>query len=292
MNKRTLISIFIWFLVILIYNEYVITGYANATLNMVVTRPLNVIAVDGNNNRMNITLHIYYPNTNVKYGEQNITGNKTMFISRESYDLQSDAYENKISVLFRGVSLTNLDNLSIGMDKLNAGIEDLITYAVNKDFVMNNATLYLYYDDLKYINESNLIVLKCDEWNFLKRVCNKDFEEINATINTTEKKLTINVNSLSAFAIKDTTIISEGKPEEIFGGGWISPIPVPRIPSKLIEKPKIPEIKLPYLPTINIFLKYPEIRIGLSLLITYISLFIFIYIISIIIHKVFFEKRI
>ncbi|MEW6063214.1 MAG: hypothetical protein AB1571_02495 [Nanoarchaeota archaeon] len=282
MDKKLLISIFISLLFILIYNGQVITGYVSANVNVIILKPIKFIFFDGNNNPITVNITFYYPDTNVEYDSSAINGNKTIKINRDLYDLQLFAYDNSISILFRHANLSNINQIDIGIDKLNLGIGELVSYAINKTFPMKNVTITIFYNNLNYNDESVLSVLACHEWDFLQKKCITQFVTISAIQNTEEKKFTFIVNNLSVFAIKEAAV--GGVPEEIRGGGWISPIPIPKIPIPPIE---LPEIKPPYLPPINIFLKHPIIRISLSLLLVYISFFVVIYLLSIFFHRIY-----
>lgn len=292
MNKGLLIIIFIWLLAIVTYNEYLITGYATANVNLITLRHVNFDIFDGQNNPVNISMNIYYTDTSIEYASNNISGIKNISINNYMYDLRIIVYGSNLTLLFKHADLSNLNEIYIGVDKLVVGNGDIVTYAVNKTFPMQNVTLTILYANLSYSDESDLNVFKCGDWSFLNRRCDGSFEEINATQDTIEKNFVFSVDDLSAFSIREQAGVTEEKPSEVSGGaGGIISIRLPKLPIKLPEKASWIPVKPSYLPEINVFLEYPVIGIGLSILIVYISLFILIYLISRIIYKVFLRKK-
>ena len=293
MDKGLLIIIFIWLLAITSYNEYLITGYATANINLIVSRPIDFDIFDGQDNPINISMDFYYMDTSIEYASHNMSGNKNISINNYIYDIRVIAYDSNFTILFKHADLSNFNRIYIGVDKLVVGNGDIVTYAVNKTFPMKNATLTILYASLSYSDESALNVFKCEDWNFLNRRCDGSFEKINATKDNIGKNFIFSVDDLSAFSIREQVGITEEKPSGISGGGGgrIGPVWVAKLPIKMPEKiPELP-IKPPYLPGINVFLGYPSIGIGLSILIVYILLFILIYLMSRIIYKVFLRKK-
>jgi hypothetical protein len=64
-----------------------------------------------------------------------------------------------------------------------------------------DVTLEMDYDESKVADEGNLRAWKCSNWSNLNRKCNSSWREVGAEIDTISNKVTVDTESLSAFAI-------------------------------------------------------------------------------------------
>jgi len=65
----------------------------------------------------------------------------------------------------------------------------------------SNAYLEMTYDDSKILDETRMILYKCENWNFGRKLCNADWKTINGQIDTVRNTVNINTTSLFTFLI-------------------------------------------------------------------------------------------
>ncbi len=99
-----------------------------------------------------------------------------------------NSFDNPIK--FDVLKNLNIDGLGIGA-----------AYFIDVNLDFSKATLELSYDQRRIVNESEIIVYKCSEWNFAKSQCNVNLEELNVDIDKNENKVKIDVDSFSVFII-------------------------------------------------------------------------------------------
>ncbi|MCX6821888.1 MAG: carboxypeptidase-like regulatory domain-containing protein, partial [Candidatus Aenigmarchaeota archaeon] len=68
-------------------------------------------------------------------------------------------------------------------------------------FTYSNAYLEMTYDDSKILDESRMVLYKCENWNFGRKICNADWKTVDGQIDTVRNTVKINTTSLSAFLI-------------------------------------------------------------------------------------------
>ena len=65
----------------------------------------------------------------------------------------------------------------------------------------SNAYLEMTYDDSKILDESRMVLYKCENWNFGRKLCNGDWKTVDGQIDTVRNIVKVNTTSLSAFLI-------------------------------------------------------------------------------------------
>jgi hypothetical protein len=65
----------------------------------------------------------------------------------------------------------------------------------------SKAKILMKYDERKVVNEKNLVVYKCSDFNPSNKVCNSEWKEQVATIDTIGNTVTVETDSLSAYAV-------------------------------------------------------------------------------------------
>ncbi len=99
-----------------------------------------------------------------------------------------EAFDDKIVFdVLRGV---NIEGLGLG------GV-----YLIEMNLSFSKAKLELVYEKRKILNESEIIVYKCEDWNFAKMECNGELEEIDAVIDKDKNVVRFEQNSFSVFII-------------------------------------------------------------------------------------------
>ncbi|MBU5688486.1 MAG: hypothetical protein KQA31_03710 [Candidatus Aenigmarchaeota archaeon] len=84
----------------------------------------------------------------------------------------------------------NIDGLGIGG-----------AYYIKPGIDFSDAYLEIVYDQRKIPNENNIIVYKCDDWNFVKNKCNTNLQEIEAYVDKDKNIAKIDIKDFSTFII-------------------------------------------------------------------------------------------
>ncbi|MBU5688686.1 MAG: hypothetical protein KQA41_00445 [Candidatus Aenigmarchaeota archaeon] len=84
----------------------------------------------------------------------------------------------------------NIDGLGIGG-----------AYYIKPGIDFSDAYLEIVYDQRKIPNENNIIVYKCDDWNFVKNKCNINLQEIEAYVDKDKNIAKIDIKDFSTFII-------------------------------------------------------------------------------------------
>jgi hypothetical protein len=101
------------------------------------------------------------------------------------------------------------------MDGLGTGEIFVYESALNFD----EAKIEIRYDDSEIPDEERMAVYRCQKWNFGRRICNDDWEEITSDIDTIRNTIEIDTLSLSTFLIgykKQMYIDANMEEEEYF----------------------------------------------------------------------------
>jgi hypothetical protein len=149
----------------------------------------------------------------VLYRDQEINSNATtsgqlsQIIVNTSVSVLFNAYNDRLRVLFRDINSSTQSNKTLGLDKHTSSNGFLVTYGVNSNYSMSNATVTIVYDDTGFTSESGLQLHKCDDYNFISRKCTGSFVDITsqATQDQVRNLFNVTVTSFSAFAIKQGT---------------------------------------------------------------------------------------
>lgn len=105
------------------------------------------------------------------------------------YDIMINDFDNPI----------RFDNPSVDVNILGVGVGDIHVFEVALSY--SDVYLEFKYDSSKIPNENDIIVHKCENWNFGGKLCSEDWETIDAEIDTVRDLVKINTSSLSAFLV-------------------------------------------------------------------------------------------
>jgi hypothetical protein len=95
----------------------------------------------------------------------------------------------------------------------------LFVYDVDLDY--KKAKIIMNYDETKVPREKDLVVYRCSEFNPANKICDTEWKEEIATIDTVRNTATIETDSLSAFVIgmKKSLVLDVSFDKNIFGSG-------------------------------------------------------------------------
>jgi hypothetical protein len=138
----------------------------------------------------------------------NASGYFSGFIPKGKYDVEIEIkdYPNYpgVKVILDDAEINSFEDpirfdviKDVSIDGLGLGA----VYLIKTDLQFSKATLELAYDQRKISNESEIIVYKCEDWNFAKRQCNVQLEEIDATIDKDKNIVRFDDSSFSVFII-------------------------------------------------------------------------------------------
>jgi len=85
-----------------------------------------------------------------------------------------------------------------------AGIRNAGLYAYDIDLSYSRADIEMRYTENNILNENNLRVFKCSNWNSGREICNDDWEEVGGEIDVIRNKVRLLSSTLSAFVIGET----------------------------------------------------------------------------------------
>jgi hypothetical protein len=216
------------------FDDYFIaaTSIVNVTFNV----------INSNLSGVPVNLSIYFAGTDKEVHEHDFTGN----LSDEHGSLIFDLYylivgENS-SVRLNGVNISLYNNSVLGFDRNTSISGYLVVYGVNSTYGFDNATLELSYAGLAFSDEDNLVLEKCNNWDFVARSCTSGFVDITsqAVQNNTGDYFVASVNSFSGFGIKEVTTapITPTEKKRV-GGGYL--------PNESVPGQEVPE-EVPWVP--------------------------------------------
>ncbi len=201
--------------------DYTVTLYANDTSDNETSvsgsfysgeqLQFSVSVVNYNQNGINSSLIIYYSGTTNQVGSySNSTGDfRNKNIIDYVYDFLFKAYDDDLHVLLMGVNISLNLNRTLGLEKLATPVSGYVnTYAVNSTYTISSARVTVYYPT--GLNESNLAVYICSEWDFAGRSCTGSWNMTTATQNTAYNYFDIEVSGFSAFSVKEGGYCGDG----------------------------------------------------------------------------------
>ncbi|MBD3155706.1 MAG: hypothetical protein GF368_03555 [Candidatus Aenigmarchaeota archaeon] len=124
-------------------------------------------------------------------------------IPRGTYDIELDFPRSNL--LLEDVEIKSFedpiryDEITSGFELEGIGVNAIFVYEVALDY--DEAHLEMTYDDSLVSNEERITVYRCQKWNFGARVCNGDWKEVTADIDTIRNEVSIDTITLSAFLI-------------------------------------------------------------------------------------------
>jgi len=131
------------------------------------------------------------------------TGSYSFSIPPGDYDLEFRLKDSRIVIYDTKVE-EDFDNplrFDLFRKNLIEGIRIANIYVIEFTLPFSFATLYLPYDESKILDERNLVVYRCEWWNFARRICTDEWEEMDCEVDRIRNLVIINVSNFSAFAI-------------------------------------------------------------------------------------------
>jgi len=105
------------------------------------------------------------------------------------YDIEIDEFDDPI----------RFNYLSGDVGIPGIGIGGVFIYEI--DLPYSDVYLQMEYDDSKILDESEIVVYKCKNWNFGRKICNSEWYKVIADIDTIKNIVEMNNTELSAFVI-------------------------------------------------------------------------------------------
>ncbi len=156
------------------------------------------------------------------------SGNYSISIVPGVYDLE--LYLPEMSARISDVNLSSTEYLSAtDLIKYDYSSQDTVDgmpvaklVALEADLEFDEAYIEIPYMDSRVTDEDSIRVLACHEWNFGRRTCLGEWEELDADINTVRNIVSFEIDRFSAFAITEAETLlldasfdkSEYKPDE------------------------------------------------------------------------------
>ncbi len=105
------------------------------------------------------------------------------------YDIMINEFDNPI----------RFDHPSAEVNIPGIGVGAIFVYEVALTY--SDAYLEMKYDDSKIVDETQISLYKCENWNFGRKICNSEWETIDAEVDTVRNSVNLNTTELSAFVI-------------------------------------------------------------------------------------------
>jgi hypothetical protein len=150
-------------------------------------------------------------NAQIKFIKNDIT---KLTLSTDSYghysgSISPDVYDLEISlpksvVYLFGTSVSSFDDpikYFYSEENIVPGVRNAGLHDYEIDLSYSDAEIEMRYTEKNIINENNLRVFKCSNWNSGRNVCNDDWEEIIGEIDIIRNKIKVTSSTLSAFVI-------------------------------------------------------------------------------------------
>ena len=124
-------------------------------------------------------------------------------IPKGTYDIKLDFPHSDL--LLEDVEINSFedpiryDEITSEFELEGIGVNAIFVYEIALDF--DGVSLKMKYDDSLVPDEERIKVYKCQKWNFGARVCNGEWKEITANIDTIRNEVSLDTISLSAFLI-------------------------------------------------------------------------------------------
>ncbi len=174
----------------------------------------SISVVNASGNGINSSVVIYYAGTNdVVNSYISSSGSfPGKNIVKGVYDILFIAFNGTFHVLLQNVNISANHDRVMGFDKK----EDLqaeypLVYAVNNTYSFSSARVKMYYNE-SVLDENNITLFLCTNWNFSGRYCNAGaWQSTNPIHNVVGNYFEIGVSDFSGFGIKETgTVCTDG----------------------------------------------------------------------------------
>ncbi len=163
--------------------------------------PISGKFLDLNNKGIKVTIIFLVDGTEKKRISTDSSGYYSGYIAPGTYDIEFDFPQSKLFLY--GVDLESFEDpvryyfLSMDIE----GIRSAGLFVFETSLPYSSAKLEMNYDESKIINEKNLVVFKCSDWNMGKKLCNSGWTQVSADIDTVKNVVTLETSSLSAYVV-------------------------------------------------------------------------------------------
>ncbi|HDD72543.1 MAG TPA: hypothetical protein ENG00_00460, partial [Candidatus Aenigmarchaeota archaeon] len=137
-----------------------------------------------NGTALNSTLTVYYTNTTDQYLSQNSEDGAFHIenIPAGFYDFLFSCYDGRIRIFLMKIDVSENTDGMIKVDFLDNPEPNFGSiYAIETTYNFSGAVIKIFYNESDFGNESFLQVYKCGYWNFSGRVCEGNWNPVNAT---------------------------------------------------------------------------------------------------------------
>ncbi len=127
-----------------------------------------------------------------------------------TYDLQLTFPSS--SLYLKSVSISNFQDPvkfdHVTDDASMIGIKTADVFVFEIDLTYPSVSIEMKYDDRNIVDESQIEVYRCKNWNFGRKSCSGAWEEVDASVDSIRNLVKLNSTGLSAFAIGTKKMIS------------------------------------------------------------------------------------
>jgi len=182
------------------YNDY-IWEYDSVTIDYGV--PIEVYMKDSEDNAVAAQFRFLMDGVEKKKFVTGSDGSFSGYIPPGTYDIELTLPNSKLilhDVIINDFdSPIRFDHPSTGVNIPGIGIGEIYVFEVGLSY--SDAYLELKYDSSKILDENEITVYKCENWNFYRKICSVGWKTVNANIDTIRDLVKINTSSLSAFLV-------------------------------------------------------------------------------------------
>jgi len=182
------------------YNDYR-WEYSSITIDYGV--PVNVNMKDSSNNAVSTQFRFLINGVEKKKFITASDGSFSGYIPPGTYDIELTFPNSKLTLY--DVMVNSFDNPirfdhpSVSINIPGIGVGDIYVFEVALSY--SNAYLEFKYDSSKILNEEEITVYKCENWNFGRKICSGDWKTVSAVIDNIRDLVKINTSSLSTFLV-------------------------------------------------------------------------------------------
>jgi hypothetical protein len=179
------------------------------------TKPIDYIVtvkgkiVDSNNKGISTEIRFLSNNVEKLKLATDSAGYYSGSLPPDTYDIQVTFPQS--TLYLKGVSISNFNDpvkYFYSTDPVVLGIRNAGLFGYEVALIYHEVNIEMNYDERNVIDETNLVVFKCSNWNSGRKVCNDKWVEIGGDIDTVRNLVKINLNSFSAFVIGERKTIS------------------------------------------------------------------------------------
>jgi len=165
--------------------------------------PITVDMKDSSNNVVATQFRFLVDDVEKKKFTTGSDGSFSGYIPPGTYDIELTLPNSKLTlydVVVNGFdNPIKFDHPSTDLNIAGVGVGEIYVFEVALSY--SKAYLKLNYDSSKILNENEITVYKCENWNFGRKICSGDWRIVGTEIDTIRDVVSINTSSLSAFLV-------------------------------------------------------------------------------------------